>query len=157
MGHPVGTSQRLHQLDQNSKSTPYAINIGGQNIRRVKSVVSYLCMKVDDKLTWDHHIAANISRYIGNLKRIKHFIPHDSLLLLYHTLIDTYFRYCNIIWRQCGEVLKDGLQTLQNKAARTIARTKYGDASHHELLAGPGWLTVIISLNLTWESLYTKN
>ena len=26
------------------------------------------------------------------------------------------------VWRQCGETLKDRLQTLQNKTARTIAK-----------------------------------
>ena len=30
----IGTSQRLNQLDQNPKLTPYAMNIEGQNIRR---------------------------------------------------------------------------------------------------------------------------
>ena len=56
---------------------------------------------------------------------LKHFIPQDSLLLLYHTSTESYFRYCNIIWEQCGEVLKDRLQTRQNKTARTIANIKY--------------------------------
>ena len=46
------------------------------------------------------------------------------------------------MWGQCGEVLKDRLQTLQNKAARTIANVKYDDANHHEVMTGFGWLTV---------------
>ena len=120
----IGTSQRLNQLDQNPRSTHYATNTEGQNIRRVK-FISYLGMKVDDKLTWDHHIehiSSKISCNIGILKRIRHFIPQDSLLLLYHTLTEPYFRYCSIIWEQCGEALKDRLQILQSKAARTIAK-----------------------------------
>ena len=61
---------------------------------------------VDDKLVWDQHIdyiSGKITRGIGILKRIKHFIPRDSRLLLYHTLIDFYFRYCGMVWGQCGE------------------------------------------------------
>ena len=64
----IGTSQRLNQLDQNPKSTPYPINIERQKL------VSYLSMKIDDKLTRDHHIehiSSKISGNIGILKRIK--------------------------------------------------------------------------------------
>ena len=95
--------------------------VDGQEVRRVK-IVEYLGMMVDDKLVWDQHvdyISSKITRSIGILKRIKHFIPQESLLLLYHTLIESYFRYCSIVWGQCGETQKDKLQTLQNKAAQT--------------------------------------
>ena len=81
-------------------------------------------------------------RNIGILKRIRNFIPQESLLLLYHTLIEPYLRYCSIVWGQCSESLKDRLQTLQNKAARTIARVRYEEADHNILLANFGWLSV---------------
>ena len=93
-------------------------------MRRVK-IVKYLGMIVDDKLVWDQHvdnISSKITRNIGIFKHIRHFIPQESLLLLYHTLIEPYFRYCSIVWGQCGETQKDKLQTLQNKAGRTIAK-----------------------------------
>ena len=107
---------------------------------------------VDDKLVWDQHIgyiSSKIIRGIGTLKRIRHFIPRDSLLLLYNILIEPYFRYCSIVWGQCGETMKDKLQTLQNKAARTIAKLQCDEANHYELLTEFGWLSVrnLISLN----------
>ena len=123
----IGTSQRLNQLDQSPESTPYAIVIDQKEVRRIK-LVKYLGMIVDDKLTWSQHvyyISSKITRNIGILKRIRHFIPKESLLLLYHTLVEPYFRYCSIVWGQCSETLKDKLQTLQNKAARTIAKARY--------------------------------
>ena len=58
-------------------------------------------MIVDDKL--DKHvdyISSKITRKIGILKRIRHFIPKESLLLLYRTLIEMYFN-CSIVWKQC--------------------------------------------------------
>ena len=94
-------------------------------------------MIVDDKLTWEQHteyISKKIVRNIGILKRIRNFIPQESLLLLYHTLVEPYFRYCSIVWGQCSESLKDRLQTLQNKAARTIARVRYEEADHNTLI-----------------------
>ena len=78
-------------------------------------------MVVDDKLTWSQHVdyvSSKITGTIGILKRIRHFISKESLLLLYHTLIEPYFRYCSIVWGQCSETLKDKLRTLQNNAAR---------------------------------------
>ena len=110
----IGTLPRLNQLDSSPESTAYAIVVDGQEVKRVK-LVKYLALMVDDKLVWDQHIdyiSSKITRGIGILKRIRHFIPRDSLLLLYHTLIEPYFRYCSIVWGQCGETLKDKLQTL---------------------------------------------
>ena len=148
----IGTPQRLNQFDQSPESTPYTIMIDGGEIRRVKSV-KYLGMIVDDKLTWEQHIefiSEKMVRNIGILKRIRNFIPQESLLLLYHTLIEPYLRYCSIAWGKCSESLKDRLQTLQNKAARTIARVRYEEADHNILSANFGWLSVrnLIKLNM---------
>ena len=80
---------------------------------------------------------------------MRHFIPEESLLLLYHILIEPYFRYCSIIWGQCGETQKDELQTLQNKAAQTVAKVRYDEASHSDLLTKFAWLSIrnLIKLN----------
>ena len=105
----------------------------------------YLGMIVDDKLTWSQHvdyISSEITRNIGVLKRIRHFIPKESLLLLYHTLIEPYFKYCSIVWGQCCETLRDKLQTLQNKAAQAIAKVPYDEANHSKLSTDFGWLSV---------------
>ena len=57
-------------------------------------------------------------------------------------MIDPYFRYCSTVWGQCGETLKDKLQALQNRAARSITNVKYEDADHLQLLLKFGWLSV---------------
>ena len=78
------TLQRLNQLDSSPESTPYAIVVDGQEVRRVK-IVKYPDMMVDDKLVWDQHmdyITSKITRNIGILKIMRHFIPQESLLLL---------------------------------------------------------------------------
>ena len=110
----IGTLKRLNQLDSSPESTLYAIVVDGQEVRRVK-ISKYLGMMVDDKLVWDQHvdyIFSKITRNIGILNRIRHIIPQESLPILYHTLIKPYFRYCSIVWGQCGETQKDKVQTL---------------------------------------------
>ena len=63
-------------------------------------------------------------------------------MLLYHALIEPYFKHCSIVWGQCSETLRDKLQTLQYKAARTIAKVCYDEANHSKLLTEFGWLSV---------------
>ena len=48
----IGTLPRLNQLDSSPESTPYAIVVDGQEVKRVK-LVKYLDLMVDDKLVWD--------------------------------------------------------------------------------------------------------
>ena len=43
---------------------------------------------------------------------------------------------------QCNEGLKDELQNLQNRTARTIAKLKYDQADYQKLLSDFGWLSV---------------
>ena len=54
------------------------------------------------------------------------------------------------MWGQCSETLRDKLQTLQNKAARNIAKVRYDEANHRKLLTDFGWLSVrnLIKLDL---------
>ena len=57
---------------------------------------------INSNLTWYDHIKAissKVSKSIGILLRIRKYVPNDVLLMLYHTLIEPYFSYCNII---CG-------------------------------------------------------
>ena len=77
----IGTSQRFNQLDQNPESTPYAIVIDQQEVRRVK-LVKYLGTIVDDKLRWSQnvdYISSKITFNIGTLKRIRHFLPKERV------------------------------------------------------------------------------
>ena len=61
-------------------------------------------------------------------------IPKDSLITLYKSLVEPYFRYCNTVWGRCGKSYIDKLQTLQNRAARIVTRVSYEDADHAVLL-----------------------
>ena len=76
------------------------------------------------------------------MKRVRHFLRRELLIILYQTLTEPYYRYCSVVWGQCCETLQDKLQVLQNRAAWTIARLKYEDADHEKLLIDFGWLNV---------------
>ena len=78
-------------------------------------------------------------------------MPYESLTILYMTLVEPHFRYCDIVWGQCNEILKDKLQTLQNRSARVICNRRFQDVGdNQELLNQLGWLNVrqLFSLDL---------
>ena len=140
----LGASQKLHRLDSDPSETLSKLLVHDHEIRRVR-LVKYLGLMVDDCLTWEAHveyITGKINRGIGILKRVRHIVWKDSLMLLYQTIIEPCFRYYDVVWGQCNKGLKDKLQNIQNKAARTIAKLKYDEADHQKLLLDFGWLSV---------------
>ena len=58
---------------------------------------------------------------------MRSILPHESLTTLYMTLVEPHFRYCDIVWGQCNETLKNKLQTLQNRADRVICNRRSED------------------------------
>ena len=157
----MGTLQKLSSLDSDPFMTPFKLILNNYEIRRVKKTTTkYLGMIVDDCLTWEDHMklyTLKINRDIGIIKRIKQLISEKAALLFYQTLIDPYFRYCSTVWWQCGETLKDKLQALQNRAARSIAKVKYEDSDHLQLLFKFGWLSVRNLISYERESLCIRH
>ena len=88
----------------------------------------YLDLIVDDSLTRNEQIgfiSTKIKRNVGMMKRVRDSIPKDSLITLYKSLVEPYFRYCNTVWSRCGKSYIDKLQTLQDRAARIVTRVSY--------------------------------
>ena len=144
----IGSQNKLNNMDSDPVTTPHLISIAGFTIKRTK-VVKYLGLVVDDALTWSQHIdymSIKIARGVGIYKRTRSFLPKHSLLKLYRSMIEPYFRYCKIVWGQCNKTLLDRLQTLQNRAARVLANVSYKAADHNSLLCDYGWLNVHIRL-----------
>ena len=67
--------------------------MGGFTIERTSTPVKYLGLVADDALTWSQHIdyiSTKIARSVGILKRTRSFLPKQSLLTLYHPMIEPY-------------------------------------------------------------------
>ena len=55
---------------------------------------------INSSLTWHDHIKIlcnKVSKSIGIMLRVKK-VDVNVLKMLYHSLIQPYFQYCNIIW-----------------------------------------------------------
>ena len=66
----------------------------------------------------------------------------ESLIFLYKTLVESYFRYCSSTRAKCRESLIDKLQTLQNREARAVSKVKFAEFGHEQFLKSLGWLNI---------------
>ena len=88
-----------------------------------KDFVKHLGVFIDYKLSWNHHIdtvTLKISRTIGLLSKLRHFIPPYTLLQIYNSLVAPYLRYGLIAWGQANKTLLNKLLILQKRALRFI-------------------------------------
>ena len=129
----IGSRQRLSTL-----SDTLEISIDNIPIEQVSSVKS-LVIYIDENLTWHSHIdklCEKIASAIGDIQRVKPFVPQSTLLNKYNSLVQTHFDYCSLVWGNCGQTLSIKLQKLQNRAARVITSSNYDvdvDSLFHKL------------------------
>ena len=137
----VGSNHNLAKIDNE-----FPVMINDQLIPRVHSI-SCLGVKLDETLNWDEHIemvCKKVGAGIGILKRIKPYVPANTLISIYNALIQPYFDYCSPLWGVCNKTLRDNLQKFQNRAARIIAGASYEIRSADVLRT------------LDWENLETR-
>ena len=77
-------------------------------------------------------------------KRIKPYVPANTLQTIYRALIQPYFDYCTPLWGVCNKQLKDKLQKFQNWVWRIIAGASYENRSADVLRS------------LAWDNLETR-
>ena len=109
MGTPHMTSTKaredLHVLLDNTVTV----------LERVK-FTKFLGVLIDECLTWKNHIdciSKTISRNIGVMNKLKHYIPYRILHTLYCTLILPYLSYGILIWGNTYKSYLDKLVKLQ--------------------------------------------
>lgn len=93
-----------------------------------KSCVRYLGVLIDSNLSWkDHinHIVAKISRLIGVIAKLRHFVPTQTLLNIYRSLIQPHMSYGIVVWGYAAQTHLDKLLKLQKRALRLIYFGQY--------------------------------
>ena len=88
-----------------------------------KGRVKYLGVLIDYKLSWKNHvdsIALKISKTIGLLSKLRHFLPYHTLVNIYNSLFTPYLHYSLIVWGQASKTHLNKLLILQKRALRFI-------------------------------------
>src|ERR1700730_7827150 len=117
-----------------TNETQFQITIENESITRVDST-KFLGVIVDQKLTWQQHIAyisLKISKSLNILKRLKYKLPKKCLISLYYSLVYPHLNYCIIVWGSAYNTALHRLIVLQKPAIRTINNSHY--RSHTESL-----------------------
>ena len=86
-------------------------------------------------------ICKKASAGIGAMRRIKPFVPVDTLEKVYKSLVQTYFEYCSPLWDSCGKLLKNKLQRFQSRAARVLTGANY-DFRSADIIQTLSWDTL---------------
>ena len=103
------------------------VSLDNTVLKRVK-FTKFLGVLIDECLTWKNHIDCilkTISRNIGVMNKLKHYIPYRILHTLYCTLISPYLNYGILTWGNTCKSYLDKLVKLQKWALRTITNSHY--------------------------------
>ena len=88
-----------------------------------KDYVKYLGILIDKNLIWKSHIdliALKISKTIGMIAKLRHFVSLSIIVRLYQFLILPYLTYGISTWGQASQSTLDKLLLLQKRAIRLI-------------------------------------
>ena len=76
------------------------LKINNYKIKRSSST-KFLCVLVDENLTWVDHITiveSKLSKNLGLLYKVKSYLDKKSTVSLYYSFIPSYLNYGNIAW-----------------------------------------------------------
>ena len=103
------------------------IILDNTSLERVQKT-KFLGVLIDECLTWKSHIdcvSKTLSRNIGIMNKLKHFIPDRIMYTLYCTLVLPYLNYGLIIWGNTCKTYLSKLVKLQKWAIRTVSNSHY--------------------------------
>ena len=157
---------KLNKLSLNIPKTKYMIfhtvnkripkltlEIENTTIEQV-SEFNFLGITLDEHVKWNKHIdkiANKISRNMGIINSMKHFLPIGTKTLIYNSLIVSHINYGLMLWGySCGRIEK-----LQKKVVRIISLSKY-NAHTEPILKHLKLLKISDILKLQTLKLYYK-
>ena len=65
----------------------------------------YLGVKFGCTMSWSSHVdnlAIHVYKRIGVIRRVKHFLPHTTLMMLSNALVIPHFDYASPVWSNCS-------------------------------------------------------
>ena len=105
----------------------HSLSIRNRQIDQVNSL-KFLGVFIHNNLSWSLHMKYLISKLrscYGVVCKIKSLVNKDSLLLLYHSLINSHLQYCISNWCFGNSTLITKLQQICNKFLRMIFELPY--------------------------------
>ena len=98
------------------------IKLGSKSIDRA-NFVKYLGILFDSTLSWKPHVterSKKLAKTSGILFKIRHYVSHETLRLLYYSLFYSFISYGISVWGLTHPTVLDPLYKLQEKVVRAI-------------------------------------
>ena len=118
----LGTSQMTNKIKEE-----FNIILDNTELDKVTST-KFLGIIIDENLVWKNHIdciSRTISRNIGVINKLKHYVPYRILHTLYCSLVLPFINYGILIWGKTSKCYLDKIAKLQKWAIRTITNSHY--------------------------------
>ena len=118
------------------------IRFGGELLER-KNCVDHLGMKLDQCLTYDEHVTSlgkKVSRLLGTLSNVRHYLPINIKANVYQSLITTHFIYGITIYSRTSNHNLKYLETLMNRVCRNVLQVKPLDIHREDLYRTLKWM-----------------
>ena len=119
----VAKTQFMFFHPKNKKIPDINLLFDNEPIVRV-STFDFLGIKIDENMTWNSHlfkIRMKISKVIGIMNRLKCYLPSETLLVIYNSLILPHLLYGILLWG----LKSNKLSKLQKRAIRIITKSKH--------------------------------
>ena len=100
----------------------FTIKIRNTVIER-KTETKFLGVLVDEKLKWAKHIKtvkSKMCRYVGIMYKIKHFLPLQARLQIFHSFVQSHISYCSLVWGFSSKSNIESIFTSQKKGLRAV-------------------------------------
>ena len=98
-----------------------------------KVYIKYLGVLIDKNISWKHHIdaiATKISKNVGLIAQLRHYVPRKILLNLYKSLIHPYLTHGLPAWGHAGKMYLNKILILQKRALRLLS---FADVRDHAI------------------------
>ena len=85
--------------------------------------VKYLGGWIDEGLTWRAHVEAIQRKCFGGLAQLRRHrdtLPEITKKSIYNALVLPSLDYCCVVWHECGKILQETVERIQNYAMRLI-------------------------------------
>ena len=130
---PKATKQSSN-IDDPSSATELndgvVIHINGEVLKEVDHA-KYLGVLIDNKLDWSYQISAvnlKLSKGIGLLAKIRHFVPTNTLRSLYFSFVNPYTDYNLLNW---GMAASTNLNSINLKLKKAVRIMSFKDSDEH--------------------------